>query len=161
MIAGYLSNINSELALYPQALKLGLNFLAQTDIGQLALGQHEIQGTAIYAIVSEYQTQPMEERRPEAHQKYVDIQYVFSGREIIGVAPLSPESEIEENCFSDRDVAFFSKITQETELTLLPGMFAVFFPWDVHRPNCADSRPSKVRKVVVKIALEALGGTKF
>jgi len=33
------------------------------------------------------------------------------------------------------------------------GSFAVFFPWDIHRPACAINEPASIRKVVVKIRL--------
>ena len=38
------------------------------------------------------------------------------------------------------------------KLELEEGQFAIFYPWEVHRPNCqfADS-PEQVKKVVVKV----------
>lgn len=52
----------------------------------------------------------------------------------------------------EKDVAFYA-IPPERESSLLmqPGMFAVFFPHDIHRPCCQTTRPAKVKKVVVKI----------
>ncbi|MBP2645730.1 MAG: hypothetical protein H6Q75_1170 [Firmicutes bacterium] len=158
MLIGYLPNMKEEMALYPEAIKTGLDFLAKQDLSALTIGQHEIKGTEIYAIVSEYKTQPKDERKPEAHGKYVDIQYICSGKEAIGVAPLKLGPEIEEDCLCERDVVFFRGVESETMVTLYPGMFGVFFPWDVHRPNCnADDQPAQVRKIVVKIAISVIG----
>ncbi|MDI6936784.1 YhcH/YjgK/YiaL family protein, partial [Serratia sp. Se-PFBMAAmG] len=39
----------------------------------------------------------------------------------------------------------------ETWIRMVPGTFAVFFPQDIHRPNCAPDLPAAIRKVVVKI----------
>jgi YhcH/YjgK/YiaL family protein len=38
-------------------------------------------------------------------------------------------------------------------LQLTPGSFALFYPEDAHKPNCAWDAPERVRKVVVKVRL--------
>jgi biofilm protein TabA len=160
MIIGHLLNIENEMNLYPVALQQGLTFLLKTDLSLLALGRHEIQDNEMYAMVAEYETQPKEQRRPEAHEKYLDIQYICSGEEMIGSIPLAAVSEVDEDCLEARDVIFYKGVASETEIILLPGMFAVYYPWDVHRPNCNSGKKAcKVRKVVVKIALHALAAT--
>lgn len=157
MLFGYISNIKQEMPLYPAALQTGLNFLREADLASLALGRHEIEQDRIYASIAEYETEPKDQRRPEAHKKYIDIQYVCSGAEMIGVAPLEQAREVAEDCLTERDVIFYRHIPGETDLTLLPGMFAIFFPWDVHRPNCSlGGENGRVRKVVVKIAVDAI-----
>lgn len=157
MFFGYISNIKQEMPLYPAALQTGLNFLREADLANLALGRHEIEQDRIYASIAEYETEPKDQRRPEAHKKYIDIQYVCSGEEMIGVAPLKQAGEVAEDCLAERDVIFYRHVPGETDLTLLPGMFAVFFPWDVHRPNCSlGDKTGRVRKVVVKIAVDAI-----
>ncbi|MBP2625691.1 MAG: hypothetical protein H6Q68_402 [Firmicutes bacterium] len=158
MIVGQLLNIKNELVLYPSGLQKGLKFLLETDLSALALGRHEIQDSKIYAMVAEYETQPKEQRRLEAHKKYLDIQYICSGEEMIGSGSLATVSEIDEDCLEARDVIFYKGVAAETEFILSHGMFAVYFPWDVHRPNCSNGeKAGKVRKVVVKIAMDALG----
>jgi len=45
-------------------------------------------------------------------------------------------------------------ITNENFVIVKPGEFAVFFPWEVHRPNCqAGDKPSQVKKVVLKVKM--------
>lgn len=157
MIMGYLSNIENEMELYPTGLQLGLKFLLAADLSTLTLGRHEIHGSKIFAMVSEYETQPKKQRRPEAHNKYVDIQYIYSGEEMIGSGPLEAAGEIDEDCLEKRDVIYYKTIAAETQLILLQGMFAVYFPWDAHRPNCrTGEKLCNVRKVVVKIAMDSL-----
>ncbi|MBP2661671.1 MAG: hypothetical protein H6Q69_4703 [Firmicutes bacterium] len=113
-------------------------------------------GDTIFASVSEYETEPKEKRKPEAHQKYIDIQYVVSGEEMIGCSPLSPEYEVLQDELTLRDLIFYQGVQQEVELLLKPGIYAVLFPNDVHRPNCTLHSTTKVKKVVLKIALSAL-----
>lgn len=157
MISGHLLNMRNEMTLYPVPLRRGLKFLIETDLSTLALGRHEIEDSKIYAMVAEYETQPKEQRRPEAHEKYLDIQYICSGQEMIGSGPLTKVSAIDEDCLKTRDVIFYKGIEGETEIILSSGMFAVYFPWDAHRPNCrVEGKIGKIRKVVVKIAMSTL-----
>ncbi len=156
MIVGHLLNIENEINLYPAGLQAGLKFLLETDLSLLSLGKHEIQD-GMFAMVAEYETEPKEERRPEAHQKYLDIQYICSGQEIIGSGPLAAVSEVDEDCLEARDIIFYKGISAETEIILSQGMFAVYFPWDAHRPNCnVGEKAGKIRKVVIKIEMDSL-----
>lgn len=157
MIIGFLSHIEQEMRLYPAALQQGLRFLMENDIAALNTGKQEIQGSTMYAMISDYETQPKEERRPEAHQKYIDIQYLAAGEEMIGCGPLEASLVVDEDFLKEKDVIFYQGLTAETETVLQPGMFAIYFPWDVHRPNCAvGNQPCRVRKVVVKVAVDAV-----
>jgi YhcH/YjgK/YiaL family protein len=40
-----------------------------------------------------------------------------------------------------------------SSLILQPGMWAIFFPQDAHKPGCAVAAPAVVRKIVVKVLL--------
>ena len=157
MILGSLSNISNEIRLYPPALQTGLKFLLETDVSSIQLGRHEIDGSKIYAMVSEYETQVKKLRRPEVHKKYADIQYIHSGVELIGFGPLAAAGDIDEDYLARKDVLYYKSMANETDMILSQGMFAVYFPWDVHRPNCtAGEKAGRVRKVVVKIAVDEL-----
>lgn len=158
MIIGNLLNIKEEMDLYSSGIQAGLKFLLETDLFSLPLGEHEIQGKKIYAKISEYETEPKEHRRPESHEKYVDIQYICSGEEVMGLAMITEAGEIDEDCRNERDIVFYESVTRETQIILTPGMFAVLFPWDVHRPNCnAGEQTANVRKILVKVRMDVLG----
>ena len=157
MIIGFLSNLETELKLYPALLQTGLKYLSKTDLSSLPLGRTEVETDKIFALVSEYETEPEQDRYPEAHRKYVDIQCVVSGEETIGAGPIEAAGEIKQPYAAEKDIVFYKSLQQETGIVLKPGMFAVFFPWDVHKPNCiAGKLPLTVRKVVLKVAVEGL-----
>lgn len=159
MIIGNLQNIKNEMSLYPSGLQAGLNFLLETDLFYLSLGEHEIQGKKIYAKIAEYETEPKEDRRPESHVKYVDIQYICSGEEMIASGLITEVGEVDEDCLRERDIIFYKSVAAETQIILTQGMFAVYFPWDVHRPNCnAGEQVANVRKILVKVRMDVLGG---
>ncbi len=157
MIIGNLLNIKKEISLYPSGIQAGLKFLLETDLFSLSLGEHEIKGKQIYAKVTEYETEPKEQRRPESHEKYIDIQYICSGEEMITSAPIAGIGEIDEDCLHERDILFYKNVAAETQVILTQGMFAVFFPWDVHRANCNTSeQPNKIKKILLKISMDVL-----
>lgn len=136
-------NISNEL-------KKGFEYLINTDLQALDPGFHEIIGKDIFALVSEFETQGPENCRLEAHRNYADIQYIVSGREAIGFAPLK-DQKITTPYTSERDIVFFDGET--TPLILETGTFVVFFPQDVHQPGMQVEGPEKVKKVVIKVKL--------
>lgn len=157
VITGYLSNVKAELELYPSAIQKGLQYLMETDFSKVAPGKQEIDGSKIYAAISEYESQPKEVRRAEAHRKYLDIQYIAAGEEMIGSGPLGGAGEVTEDRLAEKDVIFYKSLSAESYHVLKEGMFAIYFPWDVHRPNCSvNETAGKVKKVVVKIAVDEL-----
>ena len=83
---------------------------------------------------------------------------MVAGEEKIGVAPLVAGYEVVEDKLAEKDAIFYANLQDEVELGLKAGMFAVLFPWEVHRPNCAAGEPGKVRKVVMKISVDSLKG---
>lgn len=158
MIAGYLENIKKdEIRLYPEAIQKGLEFLLTTNLEKLSVGTHKINEDRIFAMVSSYMTEPVSARRLERHDRYVDIQCVVSGSEMIGACGIDQTGEIDENRLEANDVIFYKGSTNEFYTTLTAGMFAVYFPWDAHRPNCTcGDNPVQVKKIVIKVAVDLL-----
>jgi len=127
------------------------NFLETNDITQLADGKYELDGANLFAIVSSYDTKPKENGKWECHQKYIDIQYIASGIELIGHAPIASMA-VSEAYDDNRDVAF---LVGEGNYVIVPqGYFTIFYPQDVHSPNLAVKESVAVKKVVVKIKLD-------
>ncbi|MDR3559833.1 MAG: YhcH/YjgK/YiaL family protein [Negativicutes bacterium] len=153
MIFGHIDHFAKARELYPQSLQKGLAFLRDTDFSAMSVGRHEIDGDKMFALVQEYQPDVKENRKAETHEKYIDIQYIVSGEEIMGYANLTATAEIAENRLADKDALFYKNVENETELQASAGMFAVFFPWDVHRPGCVKKAGALVRKVVLKIKM--------
>jgi len=131
-----------------RGIRDALRFLAQADLAAVSPGRHELSGGS-YAMVSEYETKAAEGALYEAHRRFVDVQFVVSGSERIGYAPL--EALREAQPYDDeRDVV---KLEGEGDPVLLTaGQFAVLWPGDGHMPGIhAGDRPAHVRKVVIKV----------
>lgn len=155
MIYDTLEHKDQYRGLSPRLAK-ALDFLAETDFSALPDGRCDIDGDEVFANVQEYETEPAEERRYEAHRRYYDIQFVVAGSEALWYAPLetlAPEGPFDEE--GDGGLYAPEEGAPESEIVLRPGDLAVVAPEDAHKPRCipsADgSRPQHVRKIVVKV----------
>lgn len=131
-------------------LTQGLDYLANTDFSKLDLGKYELEGDNMFAILQAYDSKEEEKCRLEAHKKYIDIQYLVSGEEFIGVEPLANQ-EVLEDKLEKNDVVFYKGTAPKIKLSR--GSFMIFFPTDVHAPGIQFGVTSKVVKVVVKVAV--------
>lgn len=124
-----------------------LEFLAQTDFTKTELGRYELCGDDIFYMVQRYETDP-DKTVSEAHKKYIDIQFMVKGEEVIGVAPLSCD-KTETEAKPENDVWFYECRTEP--LTLIENSFMVLYPNDLHCPGVAANEPLSCLKVVVKV----------
>lgn len=124
-----------------------LVFLAETDFTKTDLGRYELDGDNIFYMVQNYDTDP-EKTICEAHKKYIDIQFMVSGEEIIGVAQFNCR-KTETEAKPENDVWFYECKTEP--LTLFENSFMVLYPNDLHCPGVAVEKPVNCRKVVVKV----------
>ncbi len=128
-------------------LKKAFEYLASVDPVAMPEGRYEIQGEEVYMMISERDLKPIDQEKPEAHDKYIDIQVVVSGQEGFGWLPreacTAPKGEMD----PVKDILFYGDRSQ-TYFTLVPGQFAVFFPWDTHAPLLGEG---KVKKAVIKV----------
>ncbi len=124
-----------------------LKFLSETDFTKMELGRYELQGDDIFYMVQRYDTDP-DKTISESHKKYIDIQFMVDGEEIIGIAPISCEKK-ETEAKPENDVWFYDCKTEP--LTLIKNSFMVLYPNDLHCPGVAVNKPLSCLKVVVKV----------
>ena len=61
--------------------KRAIEFLRRPDIHNMADGRVDIDGQDVFALVHRYETVKTDVLNFEYHRKYIDIQYIVSGRE--------------------------------------------------------------------------------
>ena len=84
----------------------------------------------------------------EAHRKYMDIQYIVKGQEVMGWAPLDTLTVAEE--FSEeKDVGFYSGPCEF--IRIAEGNCYVVFPEDGHMPTRYLEESNEYTKIVVKL----------
>ena len=143
----------SHISLYlPPGIRMVLEpFISQLR-SDLPVGRCWIQEPNIFAQISSYQTKSAHEGRLEAHQRYVDMQILLEGTEMIVVTPvdgLIPDTDYDEQ----DDIRFYKSVSVPAiRLLLTPGSFALFFPQDAHCPQLTPSTGVQdVKKAVIKI----------
>jgi YhcH/YjgK/YiaL family protein len=116
------------------------------------IGRHEIDGDSAYALVQHYQTRSAAGASLEAHQRYIDIQYVARGHEAIHWASLAGLTVTMPHDAA-KDVALFSLPPDAVPVPIRAGQCAILFPDDAHAPCCIWGEPTEVVKVVLKVAV--------
>jgi biofilm protein TabA len=140
----------------PESLRLkqALDYIAGARGQALADGRYEIQGQELYALPQSYQTIPAEENTKfEAHRRYIDVQYIVDGVEVMGWAPLS-QMLVSAPYNPDKDVILGTcPSALWTPVKVAAGQAAIFFPEDAHAPKLAAGEPCPVKKIVVKVLI--------
>lgn len=146
MVIDKLEHIGEYVSLHPLFAQVA-EFLKSTDWATLEIGKKELKGKELWVNVAQTQPKASEEARLEAHKEYIDIQIPVSDVEVMGYTPLQEELPVSTPYNAEKDIMFFDG-PAESYLTVKPGMFAIFFPQDVHAPGIT---PKGVKKIIVKI----------
>ena len=147
MIIDKLSNSHLYSSL-GERINIALAYLKQTDFSKTESGRYDIDGDSIFALVNEYTTKDESDGKLEAHKKYIDVQFVAKGCELMGYAPINNQKVINEYN-EQNDITFFEGERSFTKV--YEEMFAIFFPTDLHMPGIKVQKSEYVKKVVKKV----------
>lgn len=134
-------------ALHPGFAK-AFAFLRDTDLAGLPDGRIELDGERLYVLVMTVDGRGRDGAKLEVHRRYIDIQAVVSGEDVMGWSPLAicrqplPFD-------AAKDFGLFTD-TPSSWVLVPQGTFALFLPADVHAPLAGTG---KVKKAVVKVAV--------
>lgn len=90
----------------------------------------------------------------ESHKKYIDIQYIFEGEEIMEVEHIS-NLEVTTPYKEDLDYAKYSQSKYSSVLKIRQNELAIFFPQDAHMPCIKIDENRKIIKAVFKISVNS------
>lgn len=156
MIYGDIKYWDYEKGSFSPVIVEAIEYLKKTDFSCMENSRYDIDGNSVFVSVSETYTRLKSDVRLESHVKYIDIHYVISGQEIITFCLKNEKSQVAEDLLDVKDVLLYKDIENEFEVVLNPGMYAVFFPNDLHRPRCSNGEIGKVRKALIKVAVSTL-----
>jgi YhcH/YjgK/YiaL family protein len=148
-------NKRTFAALYhnnPKHWDQAFHFLKSANLKSLPLGKQELEGEHLFVNVQEYYGKQKSDALYESHKKYIDIQYVIEGEEVIGLTTLDKVT-VKEPYNEEKDIAFYD-FDGGDYLKATPENFFLFFPDDAHRPSIATSDSILVKKIVVKILID-------
>jgi YhcH/YjgK/YiaL family protein len=150
MLISSIKNYQNILNFFPQ-LDIVFDFIIKNISSKTADGKYYIT-EEIYADVQSCLPKPKKEQVLEKHKKYIDLQYIISGKEKIGWKFFDKSFKVLKKYSSKKDIAFYSN-SPDTFINLKKGEFAIFFPEDTHAPLCCEKQ---VKKCVVKIPVKFL-----
>lgn len=149
MIIDRIENASRYYSLEP-GITQALEYVKNNDLSTIAPGKYEIIRDKIQMIVNEYGQECTDRVRMEAHRKNIDVQYWVSGSELMGYSPLQSQHLLEP--FNEgKDCGFYAADASFSRLE--PGMFAIYFPTDLHTAIADEKCDTKVRKIVFKVAI--------
>lgn len=110
-----------------------------------------VDGDTVFINLSTYTNKNVNDCLFESHKKYIDIQFVIDGSEIIDVCDTDTLKATDNRLDTD-DIAFYESTDVFSRAHLTKDLFVVLFPGEAHRPCVApDGKGVKVRKAVAKI----------
>jgi YhcH/YjgK/YiaL family protein len=127
------------------------SFIKNNDLTKLELKRYDIDGDNVFATIMEYTTK--DDASFEAHRKYIDIQHMISGTEIMNIAPLETVTDVVTPYDAVKDIEFMN-VKKVTDYKADTGNFFIFFPGDAHRPGMKAGNNAVIRKIVVKVKVE-------
>lgn len=130
-------------------LNEALKHIQSLDHTSLAPGKYIVNDDFFY-IVQEYNTKEPTEGRYEVHKKYIDIQYIASGKERIDITAAA-FLQTDEPYNESTDVCFLKDPKHAASVTLGAGNYVILYPQDAHKPGLKIEASVPVKKILAKV----------
>lgn len=131
-----------------------VNYLSELNEENLSLGRHDVNEGFFYNVI-EYDTTDEEDKTYESHRRYVDIQLLLSGEEIMQVTDVC-SLDIKTTYDEDKDCVLYSPSGNASGIILRPGSVVILYPKDGHRSMRFGNKTSRIKKIVGKVAIEKI-----
>ena len=105
----------------------------------------------------EPETAESSSKKAELHHEYLDVQVLIRGTENIEVGANYPDLSKYESYNEADDYQLCADIDDKFTVTMKPKMFAVFYPYEPHKPCCVvNGKIEKIKKLVVKVPVKLI-----
>lgn len=130
-------------------------FLKELTSENFKEGRYDL-SDEVYVNMCSYETKQRKDAMFEAHRKYIDIQYMISGKELITVESL--EDMHRGKCISqysqEGDAELYDMNINGTDYLLSSGKAVILFPEDAHAPGICVDNPMYIKKAIVKVPVK-------
>lgn len=152
MIFDSLRNFETYVSICPEFGK-AFELLNQSSVRESKAGKYVFDPGRLFMSVEEYEGKKRSDGLWEAHRKFIDIQYIVKGAELMGRRDVWTLKS-GEGYNQERDIEFFGGEEPGDFFTATEGTFAIFFPHDAHMPSLRTGDNGKrIKKIVFKAAL--------
>ena len=143
--------IQMEVIELEKKIERALEIIESLDWDTVECGKYEVDDD-IYYMVQEYETRYPQDARYEAHQKYVDVQYLLKGVERMEFAETA-DLKVDEAYNPEIDALFLKEPKEVDACIVEAGDYRIFYPEDAHKPGLCVGEPAKVKKIVAKVRI--------
>lgn len=153
MLTGYLNYCeyqikNQDNVYFNEAIET----IKKNDFSSISDGTCYLKGKDLLYHLLSYQTKKdTDQTSLEMHKEYVDFFYILEGKETMFYAPNDGSYAFSSNYDSGNDVEFIKNVSNKSSLILNKGMFAIFFPGELHISGIIADKPMQLRKLIFKI----------
>ncbi len=152
MIYDTLENLPKYLGI-SKNLDTAIRYAMKADFAPTAPDTYPVDGEKVYCMVQTPALKPREDTKWEVHRRYIDIQIGLTDGEAIGYAPMESLGGWEP--YQDaKDAQLSFEKSAGIILPLDAQTFAIFFPWDAHRPCEKLGDAAQNKKAVIKVMVE-------
>ena len=135
-----------------ERISFAVNYLSKLHVDESDAGKRVDVNDFFYYCVQSYTTKVADECRLESHRKFIDVQIVIRGREIIEIADIS-RLDIKEDYNFDKDITFWNIPTRLASVTLTAGDLIILYPENAHRGAISVFKNENVLKIVGKVKI--------
>lgn len=136
-----------------QRIEEVLNYLKKVNIEDQNIGKRiDVNDDFFYSIQS-YKTKPSEECRLESHRKYVDIQMMIKGEELIDLADIA-SLNLQEDYDDTKDIMFWEIPQRMARVKIKSGDYIILYPENAHRGAACEKESLDVLKIVGKVRIK-------
>ncbi len=138
-------------SLYKEEISKVVKWVDEHSDNLPTTGRHDIDGDDLYVNVMNYTTKSVDQCMWEAHKAYLDLHFVFKGKEKLGISDLG-NMKVEEYQ-ADKD---YVPMTGEADTTIeLKEKGAILlYPEDAHMTAIQVDGPEELLKAVFKIRIK-------
>ena len=149
MILSHISDSSQYESLHP-LFKQVFDYIKANDLTKVPAERIVLDGDKLFINVADAKLIPAETQKLEVHQKYIDIHFPLSGKEIVGWKHLSNLGTSEAPFDTENDFALYAE-EPTTYFTVMPGEFYIVYPEDAHAPIIGEGT---LRKLIVKVMID-------
>lgn len=129
-----------------------LQYIENLDKRKLENGIYRVNDN-FYYLIQEYYTKNENDYVLESHKKYIDIQWIVEGEEIIGVTDVASLYSEKSYC-EEKDTMFWKANKSMLEVVLKQGAYIVLYPNHAHMGCLAVNDSVRVKKIIGKVSTE-------
>ena len=138
-----------------KAFTLAFNYLENIDNSFLDIKENEcikeMLSDEIFVLKQAYTTKNREDCFFESHKKYIDIQYMVKGDEIMDISNLEELKIIKDYDEKTDFIKYENKCDNISTLIIKEKELAIFYPQDAHQPCIKIDDAKLIYKAVIKI----------